>query len=799
MLQDLRFAFRQLRQSPGFAAVAIVTLALGIGANTAIFSVIEHLLLSPLPFPESGRIVQIFHAPTPGSRNSADGGTFLDWQQYAKSLESIAAVHATTFNLTGVAEPAQISGYGVTADYLRVFRLQPRLGRDFTVEEDSAGGDNFVIILSHEMWQRRLGGDPAVVGRTIGLDGRSYTVIGVLGPDALDSDPAEFLVPAAIGAAEYKQKRNYNYVCAVFGRLRPGATLAQAQSELAAAATTLRALYPPNKADWTVTVTSLQEAQTANARPYLVMLMATVAVVLLIACANVANLLLARAATRQTEIAVRIALGASAGRIIRLLLVESVLIALLGGTAGAFVASYAMGPLFNYATSSIGSGIGVSLNSTVLLFTLFVSLATGIVFGLVPALRVARPELSHDLKESSRGSSGGSRHRLQRLFIISETALTVVLLFTAGLLLRSFMMTLSSDIGMNRESVLMFDLTQNSDSAPTPAHRVRFIQAVLREVSAIPGVATSGMTTSGPFNNRQFFGDTIRRTETADATADSRTGFDGIAGDIFAALGAPLLRGRNLTEADSVESAAKVVVINQALARQLFPDADPLGRHVRFKDIDREIVGIVGNMSLYQPDVPPPSMLYLPTIDFPWSITIAVRAHGSPLALVESLRRAVRSVDPDQPIANLRTMQQAIDTSFSIRLRRTMLILVGTFAGIALALACVGLYGVMSYSVAQRTREIGVRIALGADGRSVLRHVVRGGLGLVLIGILLGALGSVGAGFGLSNQLYGTHFADAGVVFALVAGALLAVAAFACYVPARRATRVDPMIALRAE
>ena len=799
MLQDLRYAVRQLVKTPGFAAVAILTLALGIGANTAIFSVVQAVLLSPLPYPESGRIVQLYHAPTPGARNAADGGTFLDWQQHARSLESIAALHNVAFNLSGVAEPAQISGYAVTADYLRVFRLRPKLGRDFTAEEDAAGGDNFVAILSHESWQRRFAGDPAIIGRPIRLDGRNYTVVGVLAPDALNSDPAEFLIPAAIGAAEYKQQRNYNYVCAVFGRLRPGATIVQAQAELAAAARQLDALYPPNKSGWTVNVVSLHDSNTSGSRPYLLMLMAIVAVVLLIACANVANLLLARAATRQTEIAVRIALGASAGRVVRLLLVESTLLSVLGGAAGLLVATYAMGPLIRYATGALGTSIGVSLHGEVLAFTLFVSLATGILFGLVPAWRVARPELSHDLKESTRGSSGASRQRLQRLFIVSETALTVVLLFSAGLLLRSFMMTLRTDLGLSRENVLMFDLTQNSDSAPTPAHRVRFIQSVLREIAALPGVATAGMTSSAPFNNRNFYGDTIRRSELADPKSDSNTGFDGIAGDIFAALGTPLLRGRNLTEADSLEGAAKVVVINQALARQLFADADPLGRHVRFKDVDREVVGIVGNMSLYQPDVPPPPMLYLPTIDFPWTISIAVRAHGSPLALAEGIRRAVRAVDPDQPIANLRTMRQAIDNAFTLRLRRTMLILVGTFAGIAITLACVGLYGVMAYSVTQRTREIGVRLALGADARDVLQQVLRGGLWLVLLGILLGALGSIAAGYGLASQLYGTRLADAGLVFVLVAGALLAVATLACLIPARRATRVDPLVALRAE
>jgi putative ABC transport system permease protein len=326
------------------------------------------------------------------------------------------------------------------------------------------------------------------------------------------------------------------------------------------------------------------------------------------------------------------------------------------------------------------------------------------------------------------------------------------------------------------------------------------VEAVLRAIAAQPGVASAGMISSAPFNSQQrYYGDTIRRAESPDSRSDVGTGFDGVAGDLFPTLGAPLLRGRFLSEADSAEGAPKTMVINQALARRLFNDEDPIGHHVHFKDADWQVVGLVRNMAQAQLDAPPPPMAYLPVLHFPWTVNIAVRTHGSPLAAVDGIRHAVSSVDPDQPIANLVTLQQAIDTSFTLQLRRTMLILVGAFAGIALLLACVGLYGVMSYSVTQRTREIGVRIALGADSASVLRHVVRGGLLLVLCGILLGSLGSVVAGFAVASQLFGTQLLDTGIVFALVAIALLGVAAFACWVPARRATRVDPMIALRAE
>ena len=801
MLSDLRYALRQLVKAPGFSAVAILTLALGIGANTAIFSVVEALLLSPLPYPDSSRIAQIGHAPRANASANAggDGGTFLDWKQYGSSFEAIAAIHQTELNLTGIAEPAQLTGYAVSADYLRVFRITPALGRDFTPADDAPGGDNQVVILTHELWQQRFSGDPSILGKPIRLDGRSYTVVGVLPSQALNTPGVEFFIPAAIEAADWKQLRNYNYVCSIVGRLKPGASFASAQAELNAANDTLRALYPPNKADWVVTVDSLHASSTSGARPYLAILMATVGLVLLIACANVANLLLARAATRQTEIAVRLALGASAGRIVRLLLVESVLLALLGGVAGLFVATFAIGPLVAFCAEGLIANLSIGINATVLFFTLLVSVGTGILFGLVPALRIAKTDVVTDLKESSRGAVGGARHRLQRTFIIAETGLTVVLLFAAGLLLRSFVATLNADTGFKRDGILLFDITRASDASPTPAHRVRFIQDALRELTSRPGIASAGMISAAPFNDQRFYGDTIRRSENPDPRSDIRSGFDGIAGDIFQVLGTPLLRGRFFTEADNVEGAAKVVIVNQALARQLYGDEDPVGRHVRFKDIDREIVGVVGNTSRFQLDAPPPPMVYLPAIDFPWTISLAIRAHGSPLAVADSVRAAIRAVDSNQPVANLRTMSQAIDNSFALRLRRMMLILVSVFAGIALVLACVGLYGVMAYSVTQRTREIGVRIALGADARQILTNIVRGGLGLVAIGLGLGALACVPAAFAMRSQFFGMQSFDFGFVFAIISCALTLVALLACWAPARRATRVDPMIALRSE
>lgn len=802
MFQDFRFALRQLAKAPGFAAIAILTLALGIGANTAIFSVTEALLLSPLPFAESNRLAQIWHSPVPGARAGADGGTFLDWKKNSSSFEAIAAIHQTSYNISGIDEPAQLNGLSVSADYLRILRVAPTLGRDFTAADDAAGGDNNVVILSHELWKRKFSGDPSILGKTVHLDGRSFSVIGVLPPAALQGIAGanlDFLVPAAIEAAEWKQRRNYNYVCLVIGRLKPGLSFAQAQAELVAANNALQSLYPPNKSGWTVTVESVQDANTSGARPYILMLTATVGVVLLIACANVANLMLARASSRQSEIAVRVAMGASVGRIIRLLLVESTLIALLGGAAGLLVASFAIGPMVAFSAANLLPGLNIGINLNVLLFTLGLSLVTGILFGLFPALRIARPNLVNDLKESSRGAVGGSRQRLQRTLIVLETGLTVVLLFTSGLLLRSFMATLDADTGLRRDNILMFDINRDSASSPSPAHRVRFIEDALRELSSRPGIISAGMISSAPFNNQRFYGDTIRLSENPDPHADIRIGFDGIAGDLFQTLGVSLLRGRYLSSADSLPEARKALLVNRALAQQLFGEVDPVGRHVHFKNLDWEVVGVVGNMSRVQLDAPPPPMVYLPAADFPWTITLAIRTHGSPMAAADAVRSAIKAIDPNQPIADLRTMQQAIDGSFSLQIRRVMLTLVSLFAGIALLLACVGLYGVMSYSVSQRTRELGVRIALGAETRQLLLEVVRGGLYLVAVGVAIGAGGSVLASFGIDSQIYGLQMADQGLVFAAVAITLLLVAVLACLVPARRATRVDPVVALRAD
>lgn len=805
-MNDLKYAFRQLLKSPGFTAVAILTLALGIGANTAIFSVVNAVLLQPLPYPESNRLVQVAEVRTGGGFGPGDGGLFLDWESQTTQLESIAAFHNIDRNLTGDGEPLRVSGGEVSTHYLDVLRIKPILGRSFIEADDAPGGNRYVVLLSHEFWQSRFQGDPAIVDRTIQMDGQSYTVIGVLPPGALLINTINFLSPAAIRAEAYKQVRNYNYVCQVIGRLKPDATVDQATAELVAARQGIVSQYPTFRQQWTVRVRSLHEAIYGNTRPFLLTLLASVGAVLLIACANVANLLLARAAARQAEIGVRVAMGATTLRIVRQLLTESMLLAFAGGGAGVLVGAWAINPLIRYTALNQVPGLDVRIDLTVLFFTFAAACVTGLLFGLFPALTASRPNLNETLKEGTRGTSGGSRKRLQGLLIVSETALTVVLLVCAGLLLRSFIVALNANPGFQRENVLMFSLTQPANTAPTVEHRTRFVTDILRSLRQVPGVAYAGMASSTPMNGRVGFGDFVSREDRPNTRNDLNAGFDSADGDFFQAFGIPLHRGRFFSEADNNPQAPKVMIINDVLARRLFENEDPLGQLLHFKNATWEIVGIVGSVRQFQLDFDPNPQLYLPTVHFPWSTMFAVRlaapqpgeigTHVRPLSLADDIRHAVAAVDPQVPVSNLTALSTAVENS--LQGRRTVLTLLMIFAATALALACIGIYGVMAYSVEQRTREIGIRLALGAGTRGVISLVLRDGLRLVGLGLLVGAVGSYGAAKLIESQLYSTSASDP-IVFVLVCLVLLAVAVLACFVPARRATHVDPIKALRAE
>ncbi len=797
MLSDLRFALRQIAKSPGFAVVTVLTLAIGIGANTAIFSIVNAVLLEPLPYPHSDRLVEVCEMPAPGSYIPfASGGAFVDWQDASTQLESIAAAHDSQRNLTGFGEAVRLHGLEVSADYLHVFGIVPSLGRDFLKSEDSASGDHDVVIISYELWQSHLGGDTGIVGKRIRLDGNSLLVIGVLPAHALFANDASFLTPSVIRPSGHHMSRDYNYVVSIVGRLRPGATAAQAAQELTLAKGATRSLYPVFKQKWTVGVMSLHEMTFGNMRPYVLTLLGAVAAVLLIACANVANLLLARATVRQSEIAVRVALGATSRRIVRQLLTESLILALAGGLAGLLVGEASIRPLVAFA--GIGEAVGgaIGINARVLGFTLATALATGVIFGLVPALSAARPDLGNRLKEGARGSTAGSHRRMQALLLVSETAMTVLLLVCAGLLLRSFVKAMNADPGLKADNVIVFNISVPDSRAPATADKVRFGQMLVERLRQIPGVSQVGVGSSVPMNGGNNLGDLISREDRPETRNDSSAGFDSVAGDYFQALEVPLLSGRFLTRQDDTEKAPKVMVINDVLAHKFFGDESPLGRQLHFKGDVWEIVGVVGSVRRYALDYGTTPSVYFAQTYFPWRMCVVVRTRVPPLTLANEIRLAVRDVDPDLPIADMRTLEEAVNAT--LQTRRIMLVLLGIFAATALALSCIGIYGVISYSVAQRTREVGIRMALGADARQVVSLILRQGFRLVLVGLGVGIAASFGAGILIANQLYDVSRTDP-IVMGGVVLVLSSVALLASWLPAHRASRVNPVVALRSE
>ena len=797
MLKDLQFAFRQIAKAPGFAVVTVLTLAIGIGANTAIFSIVDAVLLEPLPYPHSDRLVQVCEMPAPGYYNTlASGGAFVDWQDASTQLESISAAHSSEMNLTGYGEPVRLEGLEVSADYLHVFGIVPALGRDFTKLEDSASGDHDVVIVSQELWQSRLGGDAAIVGKRIRLDGKSMLVIGVLPPHALFADDSSFLTPSVIRPSEHHMSRDYNYVVSVVARLKPGATAAQAAEELTLAKREVRNVYPGFKQKWTVGLLSLHEQIFGNMRPYVLTLFGAVAVVLLIACVNVANLLLARATVRQSEIAVRVALGATSRRIVSQLLTESLVLAVAGGVAGLVVGELAIRPLVNFAGISTTLGISIGINARVLAFTLIASVATGIIFGLVPALSATKQDVSARLKEGARGSTAGSHRRMQALLLVSESALTVLLLLCAGLLLRSFVKAMNADPGFKADNVLVFNISVPDSRAPSTAEKVRFCQILRERLKQVPGVTDVGVGSSVPMNGGNGLGDLISREDRPETRNDSGAAFDAVAGDYFQGLRIPLLSGRFLTQQDDSEKAPKVVLVNDTLARKLFGNDNPIGQQLHFKGDVWQIVGVVGDVRQFALEYAPSPEVYFAQTYFPWAVCVMVHTKVPLPALTNDVRLAVRDVDPDLPLANMHTLETAVNAT--LQTRRIMLALIGVFAVTALTLACIGIYGVISYSVAQRTREMGIRMALGADAGSVIALVLRQGIRLVLIGIGLGIAVSLGAGVLIASQLYGVSRTDPAVM-AGVALILILAAVLASWLPARRASRVPPSVALRSE
>ena len=794
-LQDVRFGLRMLRKSPGFATVAVLTLALGIGACTAIFSVVNGVLLRALPHEQPGQLVCLWEDPSGKGqdKNSVAGAQFADWKEQTATMESISPIRRVNLNLTGEGRPERLGVHLVSASYLRILRLQPILGRGFLPDEDQSGKEK-VAVLTHQLWQRHLGGAANVLGRAIRLGGESYLVIGILPPKPRLPLECDVLVPFVFGSEPWHRSRG-DHRLRVIGRLKPGVTIGQAGVEMNAITQRLKPQYPAWKQAWGVTITPMQEELTGAIRPQLWILFGTVGFVLLIACANVAGLLLARMATRRKEMAVRAALGAGRGRVIRQLLTESMLLSLVGAALGSLLAVWGVRLFTRLGADNLPRAQEIGVDSTALGFALLMSLVTGVVFGLAPALHLAQPNLSDALKQGSRVLRGRTGSRLRGGLIVAEVGLALLLLTGAGLLLQTLVRLQAVPAGFNPQGVLALDISLDDNRYPAGERRAAFLKQIVQRLESLPEAEAAGTATTLPMAG--WTDSSVRAESRPDQDQFYiSTDYDFVSGNYYRALGMPLLRGRLFTGRDDSTNAPRVAILNEALAGRVFPQENPLGRRLQFHGQWWEVVGIVGNVRHRGLDRNTREHIYLPQAFSSFPCSLVVRTKVPPLALAETVRNEILKLDPDQPVSNVRTLEQIVANAAGQR--RLMLGLLGLFAAAAVLLAAIGLYGVMAFSVSQRTREIGIRMALGAQRGDVLLQVIRQGLKLTMMGVTVGLVGAFALTRVLAHLLFGVTprdpFTFAGVVILLVTVALVA-----CWLPARRAMRISPTEALRCE
>jgi putative ABC transport system permease protein len=808
LLKDVRYAVRTLSRQPGFAAVAVVTLALGIGANTAIFSVIDAALLRSLPYREPGRLVHLWESKRSRDfeQREASYPDFLDWRaQGGEVFEGLAGYTPRPFTLADAGEATRARGAAVTANFFDLLGVNAAAGRTFVGGEDGLEAKR-VAVISHGLWRRRFGGEPGAVGREVTLDGQAYTVVGVLPADfnfALLGD-AEVWTPLA--PTPDVAARRYMHWLKVVGRLKQDVTLEAAQAHLATVASRVERDDPGAHAGVGLRAVPLQEEFVGPVRPVLFVLLGAVGFVLLIACTNVANLLLARSAARQKEVAIRAALGASRWRVVRQLLTESVLLSLAGGAAGLVLALWGVDLLVALIPAAQLSRMpylqSLSLNRDVLLFACGLSLLTGVLFGLTPALSASRAELQGALKEGGRSTVSRGGRRLRDVLVVAEVALALVLLVGAGLLMKSLVTMLRVDPGFDPRGLLTMRVALPPSRYGDDGKAARFYEEALRRVAAVPGVRGAALTSNLPLSGDGGTGTPQvvgRQTPAAELTeAHLRT----VSANYFEVMGVPVVKGRAFDARDDAE-APPVLLVNKTFAERVFPGEDPVGRRATFKftsDTQFEIVGVVGDEKVLSLDARTTPVVYFHTRQGPdSSAALVVRTDApDPLALAPAVRSELRALDPEVPVFAVQTLEQMVAGSRAAFVRRYPAYLTGVFACVALLLALVGIYGVVSYSVAQRTHEIAVRVALGARTRDVLRLVLGHGLLLALGGIAVGAAGALALTRLISGLLFGVSAADP-AVYGLVALLLAAVALVACLVPARRATKVDPMVALRYE
>lgn len=796
MIDEFRLALRQLVNRPGFTVAAVLTFALGIGATTAIFSLVNSVMLKPLPYPEPADLVHVFEQRPDGGHNTVSGGAFKDWREHGRSFEYLAIYENARVNLTGTDTPERLEGLRVSANYLSVLGVQPMLGRGFSDGADTPGGENLTVLLTHRLWQNRFSGDRGAVGRTLALDGVAHTVIGVLPPGALMQDES-FLVPNVVDGVPGTWTRSGHWRN-VIGRLRQDVDREQAQAELRAIKQRMADEYPAFKQDWSVAVVPTQEVYASGIRTTLLVLLGTVVCVLLIACSNVSNLMLARAAGREQEMSVRRALGAGTSRIVRQVLAESLLLALAGCAAGLLVAALGVKLLGTMLTGMLPyvmpHALYPELDWRVLAFSVSLACGCGVLFGLLPALRSGRFDPAGAMKAGERGSQTVAKKRSQSLLLAAQFAFTLVLLIGAGLLLRSFALLLETEPGFRPQQAMAFDVSLPEAKYPDAESRVQVTDRLLQRIEAVPGVEAAGVTSYVPLSNRGAT-EFLSRVDQP-FSADYVAGFESVSGAYDAALGLVLLQGRFISSDDNRTDAPRVLVVNERVARDLYPDQSPLGQQLRLLGEAWEIVGVVGSVRHQAVHVAPAPRVYSAYARSSWSTSIVVRSANPPLTLVESVRQAVLDVDPDQPIANVRTLEHAVRDSLARH--RVTLTLLGIFAALAVVIACVGVYGVMAYTIRQREHELGIRSALGANRGAIVRLVMGGGLKSALIGIGVGLIAATALARFIETLLFEVR-SDDPVVFASAISVLGLVAVLAVFVPARRAGRIDPMRALRDE
>ncbi|HET7622584.1 MAG TPA: ABC transporter permease [Gemmatimonadaceae bacterium] len=810
LLQDIRYAVRKLLRAPGFALVAIATLALAIGATTAVFSIVDGVLLQPLPFRDASRILSVSSTDKSGKPVYMSALDYIDYRDGSRSFESMAQYARRSVNLTGGSvEPLRLAEARVGASFFQVLGVRAQLGRFFTAQEDSPGAPK-VAVISDALWRSRFGADPGAVGQSISLDDAQYTVVGVAEPSVRFPEHPDVWVPYVFQPYEIDPQSRGSHSLYAIARVKPGISVASAGVELSGIAKNLEAKFPDSNTGFGAAVIPLRDRIVGDVRPALVAMLGAVGLVLLIACANVANLLLVRAAARESEMAVRTALGAGRGRIVRQLVTESVLLAAAGAALGVVLASWAVSAVVAFGPRGLPRLDEISIDGRVLIFAAGVALLTGVLFGLAPAVQAARANTGESLRDGPRGSSRGGAQRTRDALVVVEMALAVVLLIGAGLLMRSFIRLVNVDPGFRSEQLVTFNLTLPDTKYPFDRHRLAFSTELRERLRELPGTKDVAVSYGRPLERMGVI--TAFEVEGRPASTPENRSVSGLqpaSAEYFSTLGIPLVRGRLYTASDDRREAPPVVLINEALARRYFATEDPIGRRITLgmshdtagpgtPDAARgEIVGVVGDVKQGGLDSDVRPMVYVPFAHAPFDdMTVLVRSTADPRLVEAEIRSRVRELDAELPIFGLATMEQVV--SDSVSQPRFYLFLLGGFAAVALLLAALGVYGVISYAVSQRTRELGIRIALGASEQRVVRLVLSAGFVLALTGVAAGLVAALYFTRLLRTLLFGIPSTDP-LTFAIVALLLIAVAALAALIPARRAASVNPVIAMRAE